>query len=246
MSLKDKVVVITGASSGIGEATAKKLAGAGAKVVLGARRIDRLNQLVAQIKQAGGQAVAQVTDVTDQKQVEDLVALAVSEFGRLDVLYNNAGLMPISELHLLKVSEWEKMIDVNIKGVLYGIAASLPVMRKQGGGQIIATDSVAGHVVHPNTAVYAGTKFAVRTIMEGLRQEESQNNIRSMIVSPGAVETELYSTITDEQTKQNTYDSERKIGLKADDIASAVAYAIDQPENVSINEILLRPTQQKL
>lgn len=246
MSLKDKVVVITGASSGIGEATAKKLAGAGAKVVLGARRIDRLNQLVAQIKQAGGQAVAQVTDVTDQKQVEDLVALAVSEFGRLDVLYNNAGLMPISELHLLKVSEWEKMIDVNIKGMLYGIAAALPVMHKQGGGQIIATDSVAGHVVHPNTAVYAGTKFAVRTIMEGLRQEESQNNIRSMIVSPGAVETELYSTITDEQTKQNTYDSERKIGLRADDIANAVAYAIDQPENVSINEILLRPTQQKL
>lgn len=245
MSLTDKVVVITGASSGIGEATANKLAQSGAKVVLGARRADRLDQLVTQIKQAGGQAIAQVTDVTDRNQVKSLIDLAVSEFGRLDVLYNNAGLMPISELHLLKVSEWDKMIDVNIKGVLYGIAAALPVMRQQGGGQIIATDSVAGHVVHPNTAVYAGTKFAVRTIMEGLRQEESQNNIRSMIVSPGAVETELYSTITDEQTRQTTYDSERTIGLKAQDIANAVAYAIDQPDNVSINEILLRPTQQK-
>lgn len=245
MSLTDKVVVITGASSGIGEATANKLAQSGAKVVLGARRADRLDQLVTQIKQAGGQAIAQVTDVTDRNQVKSLIDLAVSEFGRLDVLYNNAGLMPISELHLLKVSEWDKMIDVNIKGVLYGIAAALPVMRQQGGGQIIATDSVAGHVVHPNTAVYAGTKFAVRTIMEGLRQEESQNNIRSMIVSPGAVETELYSTITDEQTRQTIYDSERTIGLKAQDIANAVAYAIDQPDNVSINEILLRPTQQK-
>ncbi|BAP86140.1 oxidoreductase [Paucilactobacillus hokkaidonensis JCM 18461] len=246
MSLKDKVIVITGASSGIGEATAKKLAGAGAKVVLGARRKDRLDKLVSEIKQANGQAIAQVTDVTSQEQVKSLIDLAVSEFGRLDVLYNNAGLMPISELHLLKVTEWEKMIDVNIKGVLYGIAAALPIMQKQGGGQIIATDSVAGHVVHPNTAVYAGTKFAVRTIMEGLRQEESQNNIRSMIVSPGAVETELYSTITDEKTKQNTYNSEREIGLKAEDIANAVAYAIDQPDNVSINEILLRPTKQQM
>ncbi|KIS02591.1 SDR family oxidoreductase [Paucilactobacillus wasatchensis] len=246
MSLTDKVVVITGASSGIGEATAKKLARKGAKVVLGARREERLDKLVAEIEQAGGQAVAQVTDVTDRKQVTSLVALATSKFGRLDVLYNNAGLMPISELHLLKVDEWEKMVDVNIKGVLYGIAAALPVMQQQGGGQIIATDSVAGHVVHPNTAVYAGTKFAVRTIMEGLRQEEGKNNIRSMIVSPGAVETELYSTITDETTKQNTYDSERSIGLKAEDIANAVAYAIDQPDNVSINEILLRPTQQPM
>ncbi|EJN54257.1 SDR family oxidoreductase [Loigolactobacillus coryniformis] len=246
MSIENKVVIITGASSGIGAATAKVLAKKGAKVVLGARRAERLNELVATITATGGQAIAQVTDVTDKKQVQALADLAVAKFGRLDVLFNNAGLMPLSELHLLKVAEWERMIDVNIKGVLYGIAAALPIMHQQGGGQIIATDSVAGHFVHPNTAVYAGTKFAVRTIMEGLRQEEGKNHIRAMIVSPGAVETELYSTITDPAVRENTYHNERSYGLKDIDVANAVAYAIDQPENVSINEILLRLTEQPL
>ncbi|MFC6169637.1 SDR family oxidoreductase [Loigolactobacillus jiayinensis] len=246
MPIKNKVVVITGASSGIGAATAKELAKQGAKVVLGARRTERLEQLLTEITTAGGQAVTQQTDVTDHKQVQALVDLAVEKFGRLDVIFNNAGLMPLSKLHLLKVDEWDRMIDVNIKGVLYGIAAALPIMRQQGSGQIIATDSVAGHFVHPNTAVYAGTKFAVRTIMEGLRQEEGKNNIRSMIVSPGAVETELYSTITDEKVRANTYNNERSYGLSDVDIANAVAYAIGQPENVNINEILLRPTKQPL
>ncbi|MFD0898685.1 SDR family oxidoreductase [Loigolactobacillus binensis] len=245
MMIKDKVVVITGASSGIGAASAKALAAKGAQVVLGARRGDRLDQLVTEIKQAGGQAIALPTDVTKREQVQALVDLAVSHFGRLDVLYNNAGVMPISELHLLKVNEWDTMIDVNIKGVLYGIAAALPIMHQQGGGQIITTDSVAGHVVHANTAVYAGTKFAVRTIMEGLRQEESKHNIRAMIVSPGVVETELYSTITDQQTRDSTYHNQRTWGLKANDVANAVVYAIDQPANVNINEILLRPTPQE-
>ncbi|WP_461240445.1 SDR family oxidoreductase [Paucilactobacillus sp. N302-9] len=246
MAIKDKVVVITGASSGIGAATAKLLASKGAKVVIGARREDRLEKLAAEIQEQNGEVAYQVTDVTDQKQVAALVNLAVQKFGQLDVVYNNAGLMPISELHLLKVDEWDRMIDVNIKGVLYGIAAALPIMRDQKHGQIIATDSVAGHIVHPNTAVYAGTKFAVRTIMEGLRQEESKNNIRSMIVSPGAVETELYSTITDPKTRENTYNNERSYGLKDIDIANAVVYAIDQPDSVNINEILLRPTPQEL
>lgn len=246
MTIKNKVVVITGASSGIGAATAKTLAKQGAKVVLGARREDRLNELVAEITQAGGQAVAKKTDVTDHQQVQALADLAVTKFGQLDVMFNNAGLMPLSELHLLKIDEWDRMIDVNIKGVLYGIAAALPIMRQQGSGQIIATDSVAGHFVHPNTAVYAGTKFAVRTIMEGLRQEEGKNHIRSMIISPGAVETELYSTITDEKVRANTYHNERSYGLSDMDVANAVAYAIDQPDNVSINEILLRPTEQPL
>lgn len=246
MSVENKVVVITGASSGIGAATATLLAKKGAKVVVGARREDRLQQLADKIIEDGGKVVYQATDVTKRTEVQSLVDLAIKEYGQLDVIFNNAGLMPISQLHLLKVDEWDRMIDVNIKGVLYGIAAALPVMREQGYGQIIATDSVAGHLVHPNTAVYAGTKFAVRTIMEGLRQEETKNNIRSMIVSPGVVNTELFSTITDEQTRTNTEKSEKTIGLRDEDIANAVIYAIDQPANVNINEILLRPIEQEL
>lgn len=244
MAIKDKVVVITGASSGIGAASAQVLAAKGAKVVLGARRTDRLDQLVTNIIQSGGQAWTQQTDVTKKDQVQALVDFAIKKCGQIDVIFNNAGLMPLSELNLLKTDEWDRMIDVNIKGVLYGIAAALPRMRQQGHGQIIATDSVAGHTVHPTTAVYAGTKFAVRTIMEGLRQEEGKNNIRSTIISPGAVETELFSTITDKQTREKIYQNERSYGLKDIDIANAVAYAIDQPETVSINEILLRPTTQ--
>ncbi|PIO82578.1 oxidoreductase [Loigolactobacillus backii] len=243
MAIKGKVVVITGASSGIGAATTRRLAQAGAKLVIGARRKDRLEDLVTAL--APAEVIYQVTDVTDKKQVQSLVNLAVEKFGRVDVLFNNAGLMPLSELSELKVNEWEQMIDVNIKGVLYGIAAVLPIMEKQGSGHVITTDSVAGHVIHPGTAVYSGTKWAIQAIMDGLRQEQA-GKIRTTMISPGAVNTELYRTITNEKKRQQIKNDEQTSGLAAEDVANAVAYAIDQPNNVGINEILLRPiTQQR-
>ncbi|GAF36119.1 SDR family oxidoreductase [Lentilactobacillus farraginis] len=244
MTIKDKVVVITGASSGIGKATTEVLAKAGAKVVIGARREERLKAIAASFDE--GQVLYQQTDVTDQKSVKALVDLAEKTFGRVDVLYNNAGLMPISQLADLKVVEWERMIDVNIKGVLYGIAAALPIMIKQNGGHIITTDSVAGHVVHPGTAVYAGTKYAVQAIMDGLRQEQVDHHIKTTMVSPGAVDTELYRSISDEKTRSRIEKDEKENGLAAVDVANAVAYAIDQPQEVAINEILLRPRSQKI
>lgn len=244
MTIKDKVVVITGASSGIGKATTEVLAKAGAHVVIGARREDRLAEIANEF--ASGQVIYQQTDVTDQQSVQQLVDLAESRYGKVDVLFNNAGLMPLSPLADLKVAEWERMIDVNIKGVLYGIAAALPIMIKQKHGHIITTDSVAGHVVHPGSAVYAGTKYAIQAIMDGLRQEQIDNHIKTTMVSPGAVETELYSTISDEQTRAQIKQQEQEAGLQADDVANAVAYAIDQPEKVAINEILLRPVNQRV
>lgn len=245
MTVKGKVVVITGASSGIGEAAAKLLAKNGAKVVLGARREDNLQRIVTEITEAGGSAIYQVTDVTKLEDVKALIGLAHEQFGNIDVLYNNAGLMPISQLADNKVSGWEKMIDVNIKGVLYGISAVLPYMISQHQGQIIATDSVAGHVSHPGTAVYAGTKFAVQAIMEGLRQEQIDNHIKTTMISPGNVLTELYKTTSDPKQQGQTKESEEK-GLRADDIARAVLYAIDQPDDVAINEVLLRPRDQRI
>ena len=188
MTIKDKVVVITGASSGIGKATTEVLAKDGAHVVIGARREDRLAEIANEF--TSGQVIYQQTDVTDQQSVQQLVDLAESRYGRVDVLFNNAGLMPLSPLADLKVAEWERMIDVNIKGVLYGIAAALPIMIKQKHGHIITTDSDAGHVVHPGSAVYAGTKYAIQAIMDGLRQEQIDNHIKTTMVSPGAVETE--------------------------------------------------------
>ncbi|GAA3192486.1 SDR family oxidoreductase [Lentilactobacillus kefiri] len=244
MAIKDKVVVITGASSGIGQATAEVLASAGANVVIGARRIDRLKQIAGEF--SDGQVLYQQTDVTQRDQVKSLVDLAVSKFGKLDVLYNNAGLMPLSQLAELKVNEWDRMIDVNLKGVLYGIAAALPIMIKQKHGHVITTDSVAGHVVHPGTAVYAGTKYAIQAVMDGLRQEQVGNHIKTTMISPGAVETELYRTISDETVREQTKKQEQENGLKPIDIAHAVAYAIDQPDDVAINEILLRPRSQKV
>lgn len=244
MAIKDKVVVITGASSGIGQATAEVLASAGANVVIGARRIDRLKQIAGEF--SDGQVLYQQTDVTQRDQVKSLVDLAVSKFGKLDVLYNNAGLMPLSQLAELKVNEWDRMIDVNLKGVLYGIAAALPIMIKQKHGHVITTDSVAGHVVHPGTAVYAGTKYAIQAVMDGLRQEQVGNHIKTTMISPGAVETELYRTISDETVREQTKNQEQENGLKPIDIAHAVAYAIDQPDDVAINEILLRPRSQKV
>ncbi|BAN75310.1 MULTISPECIES: SDR family oxidoreductase [Lacticaseibacillus] len=242
MTVKDKVVVITGASSGIGAATTQVLAQAGAKLVIGARRTERLAELA---KPFGDQVHYQATDVTDQQQVKALVDLAINTFGHVDVLYNNAGLMPLSELSELKVNEWERMIDVNIKGVLYGIAAVLPHMIAQHSGQIITTDSVAGHIVHPGTAVYSGTKWAIQAIMDGLRQEQAANHIKTTMISPGAVNTELFSTISDPKRREAVESDEKNNGLSPTDVAKAVLYAIDQPANVAVNEVLMRPVTQQ-
>ncbi|GEP24839.1 MAG: SDR family oxidoreductase [Lentilactobacillus diolivorans] len=244
MTIKDKVIVITGASSGIGKATTELLAKSGARLVIGARREDDLKEIADEFPK--GQIIYQKTDVTDRASVKSLVGYAATHYGRVDVLYNNAGLMPISELADLKVDEWDRMIDTNIKGVLYGIAAVLPIMIRQKHGHIITTDSVAGHVVHPGTAVYAGTKYAVQAIMDGLRQEQVANNIKTTMISPGAVNTELFSTISDEKTRAQIEKDEKENGLDAEDVARAVAYAIDQPDKVAINEILLRPRSQKI
>lgn len=241
--IENKVVIITGASSGIGEATAKLLAKQGAQLVLAARREDRLKTLQQEIEQLGGKAVYQVTDVTDSAQVEELAKLAQDTFGSVDVLVNNAGLMPLSKLNKNKQDEWNTMVDVNIKGVLYGIGAVLPYMRKQKRGHIINISSVAGHDVMPSSAVYSGTKFAVRAITEGLRKEESvDNNIRATIISPGAVDTELKDHITDEEIKKGIGNLK---AMDADAIARAIAYAVNEPDDVAVNEILIRPTAQQ-
>jgi len=248
MSIENKVVVITGASSGIGAATARLLASKGAKVVLGARREDRLQELVQEI---GANAIYRVTDVADQQQVHDLLALAVTTYGRVDVLYNNAGTMPQGNLSDREYDKWQMMLDVNIMGVLHGIGEALPIMQKQHDGQIITTDSVAGHVVYPASAVYNGTKYAVRAIMEGLRQEEKGNGIRSTIVSPGAVRTELVNTIGNAQIQASVSqlmdaDEQNGLALDPEDIANAVLFAIDQPKHVAISEVLVRPAQQQV
>ena len=242
--IEGKVVVITGGSSGLGEATAKLLAERGAKVMLGARREENLERLVSEIEDDGGVAAYRVTDVTSRDQVENLVAGAVEEFGRIDVLVNNAGLMPLSPLDALKVDEWEQMVDVNIKGVLYGVAAALPRMQEQHDGQFINLSSVAGHVVFPNSAVYSGTKFAVWAISEGLRQEVG-DEIRTTTISPGAVASELTSTISHEETAEGT-NALYEMAIDADAVARAIAYAIEQPKDVDTNEIVLRPTAQPL
>ncbi|PWG00093.1 SDR family oxidoreductase [Levilactobacillus bambusae] len=241
MTIKDKVVIVTGASSGIGEATVRKLAQEGARLVIGARSEDKLEDLAQQLIPA--EIVTRVTDVRVRKDVEALAALALSQFGRIDVIFNNAGIMPVSRLDEFKTNEWNDMVDTNIKGVLNGIASVLPTMEKQRSGQIITTDSVAGHIVHEGTAVYAGTKFAVQAIMDGLRQEEAAFNIQTTMISPGVVNTNLYQTISDDKTRQATQKSEAK-GIPAEDVADAVAYAIDSPAGTSINEILMRPTWQ--
>lgn len=242
--IADKVVVITGASSGLGEATARRLAEGGAKLMLGARRESRLKELVSSIEADGGQAAYRVTDVTDRSQVEALAQAAKDTFGRIDVLLNNAGLMPLAPLDALKVDEWEQMVDVNLKGVLYGIAAVLPTMREQHSGHIINLSSVAGHKVMPGGAVYCATKFAVKALSEGLRLE-SNGEIRSTNISPGAVATEL----TDHISHEEAAESANKLyedAIDADAIAKAIVYAIEQPGDVDINELIIRPTQQEL
>lgn len=239
-----KVVIITGASSGLGEATAHRLAKAGAKLMLAARREDRLKDLVSTINNNGGTAKYQVTDVTDRDQVEALAKSTHQAYGRIDVLVNNAGLMPLSPLDETKVDEWDKMIDVNIKGVLYNIAAVLPIMRQQQSGHIINLSSVAGHHVFPAGAVYCATKFAVKAISEGVRLE-SNGQIRSTNISPGAVDTELTNTISHKETAKGV-DQLYSIAIDADAIARAISYAIDQPDDVDVNEMIIRPTKQEM
>jgi NADP-dependent 3-hydroxy acid dehydrogenase YdfG len=242
--IQNKVVIITGASSGLGEATAKRLAKHGAKLMLAARREDRLQELVAKIEQEGGTAKYQVTDVSDRSQVAALAKATQQAYGRIDVLVNNAGLMPLSPLDETKVEEWDKMIDVNIKGVLYGVAAVLPIMRSQQAGHIINLSSVAGHKVFAGGTVYCATKFAVKAISEGIRLE-SHGHIRSTNISPGAVATELTNTITHEQTSENISQL-YSVAIDADAIARAITYAIEQPGDVDVNEMIIRPTKQEL
>ena len=244
-NITGKVVVITGASSGLGEAAARLLSANGAKVVLGARRIERLQTIVEELNKNGGNALAVATDVKDLSQVKHLVDMAVQTHGRVDVMINNAGVMPSSPLERLKVDEWEQMIDVNIKGVLYGIAAALPYMKKQKSGHIINVSSVAGHKVRPGNVVYAATKHAVRAISEGLRQEVKPYNLRTTIISPGAVATELLNTVAEPDESERIRNYFNKYAISADSFARAVAFAISQPEEVDINEILFRPTAQE-
>ena len=239
-----KVIIITGASSGIGEATAKLLAGKGALLMLAARREERLQKLVQEIETAGGTASYQVTDVTKREALQELVEATLQKYDRLDVLINNAGLMPLSPLDALKVDEWDQMVDVNIKGVLYAVAAALPVMRKQKKGHIVNLASVAGIKVFPSGAVYCATKSAVRALSEGIRLE-SKGEIRSTMISPGAVDTELTEHISDKETADNTQNLYQG-AIDAEAIARAIVYALEQPEDVDVNEIVIRPTQQDM
>ena len=243
MGIKDKVVVVTGASSGIGEATALVLAERGAKVVLGARRVDRLEALVARIVAAGGQAACAPLDVTKRDDLLRIVAFAVERFGRLDVLVSNAGIAPISLFDELRVEDWEAMIDVNLKGVLYGIAAALPVFRRQGAGHFVNVVSTAGLRIVPQQGVYAATKNAVRTLSEGLRQEAG-DKLRVTVVSPGYVRTELTSSMTSPTVKAQIAGTSNAIAIPPEAIARAITFAIEQPAEVDVGDIVVRPTAQ--
>jgi len=245
-NIKGKVIVITGASSGLGECTARHLSSLGAVLVLGARRADRLTTLVNEIEAQGGKAVAVTTDVTRKAQVEALIKMAVDTFGRVDVLINNAGLMQQSRLDSLKTDEWDAMIDVNLKGTLYGIAAALPYMQAQKSGHVINVSSVAGHKVTPAGSVYCATKHAVRAISEGLRSEVKEWNLRTTIISPGAVATELTDHITDKAIGEGMRSFYQQHAVGPDSFARVVEFAINQPDDVDINEILFRPTSQQV
>jgi NADP-dependent 3-hydroxy acid dehydrogenase YdfG len=244
--IKDKVVTITGASSGIGEATAKLLASKGAKVVLGARREDKLKQIVDEIEKDGGQAVYQELDVTAPSENDDFVTLGKEAFGRIDVVFLNAGLMPNSPLSALKTDEWHQMVDVNIKGVLNGVAAVLPTFTEQKSGQVIANSSVAGLKAYPGGAVYGGTKWFVRDFMEVLRMESAMEgtNIRTATIYPAAINTELLGTISDKDTAESMHSVYDKYGISPDRIADVIAFAIDQPEDTTINEFTVGPANQ--
>jgi NADP-dependent 3-hydroxy acid dehydrogenase YdfG len=239
-----KVVAITGASSGIGEATARVLGERGAKVVLGARRVAQLDGIAADLRDRGGQAIVCATDVTRRDDLERLVGAAVAEFGRLDVLVSNAGISKIGPMSDLDVEGWSAMIDVNLKGVLHGIAAALPVFRRQGNGHFVTTVSTAGITIVPNMGVYAATKNAVRTVLEGLRQESTDGVVRTTAVSPGFVNTELDSSIDNATVREQIRRNMDAFGIPPEAVAEAIAFAVDQPSDVEIGEIIVRPTVQ--
>jgi len=246
MSIEGKVAIITGASSGIGYATALALSKAGVKVAIGARRTDKLEQLENEIKKNGGEALVQKLDVTKKDDCDAFVDQTIKKWGTVDILVNNAGLMPLSFVKNLKVDEWEQMIDVNIKGVLFCTAAVILHMKEKKSGHIVNISSVAGRVVFPSGSVYCATKHAVTAFSEGLRQEFSaRSNIRVTCIEPGVVETELLNTITDESLQSFIETSKKTQGLKADDIANAILFAVQSPEHMNVNEILVRPTTQE-
>ena len=239
-----KVVAITGASSGIGEATARLLAGRGAAVVLGARRAERLDAIAGELRAQGGEAIACPADVTRRGDLERLVARAVAEFGRIDVLVNNAGISKISPMADLDTAGWSAMIEANLGGVLNGIAAALPVFRHQGRGHFVTTVSTAGLKITPTMAVYAGVKNAVRTVLEGLRQESTDGVIRTTSVSPGYVRTELADSIDDPTLRDRIRQNMADLAIPPEAVARTIAFAIEQPDDVEISEIVVRPTRQ--
>ena len=241
--IKNKVIIITGASSGIGRATAIKLGNEGANIVLAARREERLQALAEEIKSLGGTVIYKVTDVTSLEEVQNLADFTLDQFGQIDVLFNNAGIMPLSYMKNNRVEEWDKMIDVNIKGVLHGVSAVLPHMLERNSGHIITTSSVAGHGIFPSGTVYCATKFAARVIMEGLNKELTKSNIRTTTISPGVVDTELADLIADEEVKP-IFENPDLPSIRDEDIANAVFYALSQPASVAVNEIIIRPTNQ--
>jgi NADP-dependent 3-hydroxy acid dehydrogenase YdfG len=241
LNIENKVIAITGASSGIGAATAQLLAQKGLRVVLGARRTDRLEAIASEIRDKGGVAEYRTLDVTSLEDMQAFVEFAKDKFGRLDVMVNNAGIMPLSKLEALKIDEWNRMIDVNIRGVLHGIAAALPIFKQQHSGQFVNISSIGGHIVYPTAAVYCATKFAVWAISEGLRQEST--DIRVTIISPGVTESELPNTITDAEAAQWVGEFREAI-IPPDAIARAIAFAIEQPADVDVNEIVVRPLGQ--
>ncbi|MGW0893906.1 SDR family oxidoreductase [Saccharopolyspora sp. NPDC002578] len=242
--LDSKIIAITGASSGIGAATALELANRGAAVVLGARRTDRLDALVARIRAEGGRAEPLDVDVTDRADLDRLVALAVDRFGRLDVLVANAGVARIAPVADLDVDDWDQMIDVNVRGVLHGIAAALPVFREQGRGHLVTTVSTSGLKIVPSQAVYAGTKNAVRTVLEALRQESTDGVLRTTSISPGFVRTELVDHVQDPEQRQQAQQTMAELGLSPDAVARAIAFAVEQPDDVEIGDLTIRPTKQ--
>lgn len=245
MDLKNKVVLITGASSGIGEATAMKLAGEGASVVLCARSEDELRKLKEKIEQAGGKALVAKTDVTKPDDFKNAVSKTLDAYGTVDALINNAGLMPLSYVEKLKTDEWDKMVDVNLKGVLNGVAAVLPTMRKKKSGHIINLSSSAAHNYFPGGAVYCATKAGVKMFCEGLRKELAvPYGINVTSIEPGAVDTNLFDTITDEDVKEKMKGLQKMTKLQAEDIANAIFYALSQPDRVNINDVYLMPTEQ--
>jgi NADP-dependent 3-hydroxy acid dehydrogenase YdfG len=242
--INGKVVAITGASSGIGEAAARLLAERGAAVVLGARRTERLDKITREIRDQGGRAVARATDVTRPEDLQRLTAVAVGEFGRLDVLVSNAGIAKLGLMAGLDVDGWQAMIDVNLRGVLNGIAAALPVFRRQGRGHLVTTVSTSGLRITPTMAVYAATKNGVRTLMEGLRQESTDGSLRTTAISPGYVRTELADSIDNPEIRDQIRRSSHEFAIAPDAVARAITFAIEQPDDVEIGDITIRPAVQ--